>query len=130
MVYKKCFMCFLGGSGKAETFFFSQKKSPPKLNISYGNNSLRHSLISKATFSNALLQDCPVILVYNNTLIIDKQGGTLSWVRPWKLNQKLLQKVHILFLEAPARFRKTNWPPVERRVPISSSFPYLNTEKE
>ena len=76
------------------------------MNISYGNNSLRRSLISKATFSNALLQDCPVILVYNNTLIMDKQGGTLSWVRTLKLNQKLLQKVHILFLEAPSSFQE------------------------
>ena len=96
----------MGGNGKTKTIFFSQKKSPPRLNISYGNNSLRRSLISKATFSNALLQDCPVILVYNNTLIMDKQGGTLSWVRPWKFNQKLLQKVHIHFLEAPSSFQE------------------------
>ena len=57
-------------------------KTLTQIYISYGD---------KATIWVIRIEDCYIMFLYNHTLTMDAHHGILSWLRPWKLNWKLIK---------------------------------------
>ena len=53
---------------------------------------------SEVTIWIIRLEGCCVMLLYNLTLTMDAHHGILSWVRPWKLNCKLIKESAYVFV--------------------------------